>query len=153
MTSYSVPIAKRTAPRWHPHPNLGAVKPPSDLLLHCLLFALLALLALALVAAAWGASAAGEYRVSQLDLSQFTTADDVPGALARDGYVARHELPFVAAAALLDGLAIVALVLAVTFGSVSVEFRVLLGATVGLVALASAVWHGLVLLVTAFFAL
>jgi hypothetical protein len=73
--------------------------------------------------------------------------------MAEANYVARHRLPFIAATVLLDGLALVALGLAVTNRSVSVEFRWLLGLGVGLVALASAVSHGLVLLVTAFFAL
>jgi hypothetical protein len=130
---------------------VGTVKPRPALPPSPLSRALIALLPLALLAAAWGAYASGWYVVSQLDLSQFKTCNnDFPGG-AMDRCVARHFLPFIAAAVLLDGLALAALVLTVAGGRLPVVLRVLLAAALGPVGLASVGWHGLHLLVELLF--
>jgi hypothetical protein len=103
---------------------------------------------LALLLAAWGTYAAGDYRINRLDLSRFGPCADIPEALARDGYVARHFLPYLGAAVFLDTFAFLALCLAGAVG----RPRVVLVVAVGLVWLASAGWHGLSLLVTTTFA-
>jgi hypothetical protein len=108
---------------------------------------LLPLVALGLLLAAWGSSCLGGYAASQLDLSRFGRCEEVFEALARDGYVARFQLPFLTAAVLLDGLAVVALWAAGMAG----QFRVL-GGLVAVLCVPTVLWHGLGWLVLAVFA-
>src|SRR5262245_46000028 len=108
---------------------------------------ILPLVGLALLLAAWGMFSLGRFRASQLDLSQFGTCDDVYDAVVRAAYVARHQLPYFTAAAMLDGLALVVLFAAVACG----PFRVL-AVLVGVLWVPSAGLHWLGWFVTFFFA-
>ena len=96
----------------------------------------LPLVALALLLVAWGASSFGQYRSSRLDLSRFGRCEDVCEALARDGYVAKFQLPYFTASVLLDGLAVSALVTAAAVR----QFR-LLGALIAVLCLLTVAWH------------
>jgi hypothetical protein len=103
---------------------------------------------LALLLAAWGANLAGWYRVRHLDLSGFGRCEDVPEALARDCYVAGQFWPYISAAAALDGAAIIVLACAGARGRGCV-----LGLALGLVALLSLGWHGLLWVASSVFPL
>ena len=98
----------------------------------------LPLIALALLLAAWGASCLGQHLASRLDLSRFGPCEDVCESLARDGYVAKFELPYITAALLLDGLAVVALFSAGAVGRFGVY-----GLLVSILCLPTIAWHGL----------
>ena len=104
------------------------------------------LVALALVLAAWGVSCLGQYRADRLDLSRFGGCEDVCEALARDGYVAKLQLPYFMAAVLLDGLAVLPLLAAAAIGQVR-----WLGALVALLWLPTIAWHGLMCFVASLF--
>jgi hypothetical protein len=107
----------------------------------------LPLVALGLLLAAWVVYWVGQYRATQLDLSRFGRCEEVYEALARDGYVARFQVPYFAAAVLLDGLVFVSLLSAVVFG----RFR-LLGVLVAVLWLPTLAWHALACFVTSLFA-
>jgi hypothetical protein len=60
-------------------------------------------------AVAWGVIALGDYQVSQLDISRWGHDQDIPEALAMDGYRAGHLLPYILAAVVLDFMALLIL--------------------------------------------
>jgi hypothetical protein len=99
---------------------------------------ILVLTAFALVLAAWGAMAAGKERISKLDLSRWGSDIDVLEALQISEYKARYFRPYIWGAIGLDGLAFWLLCWAGRGGKVRS-----LDATVWIVWLLSAGWHGL----------
>jgi hypothetical protein len=98
------------------------------------------LVCLAVQIAAWGMLFLGRWRVSQLDLSAFGQCTEVFEALARDGYVVEHFLPFAAAAYALSFLVLPALAWAALRGR-----PVVLVGALGVVWLLSVGLHGIIL--------